>query len=82
MAMSTSPQVDSTDRDHAGRTLPYGFYWWVVPDVGFAAAGHGGQYLLVQPARRLLLVQIALPDADLHGSALPDFLDLVAPLLR
>lgn len=43
---------------------------------------HGGQFVVVHPARRMVLVQVALPDADLHGSALPDFLELVGPLIR
>jgi CubicO group peptidase (beta-lactamase class C family) len=81
LASSTMAQTDSAHQDRGGHLFPYGFYWWIVPDVGFTVWGHGGQFALVVPARRLLLVQIALPDADLHGSDLNDFLELVAPLL-
>lgn len=78
--MSTSPQVDS-DVDHAGRRLPYGYYWWVVPGSGHAMWGHGGQFVLVVPEQNLVLVQTAFPDTDLPDGTLPEFLDLVAPLL-
>ena len=79
---STAAHVDSDVARPEGGTYPYGYYWWVVPGVGFAASGHGGQFVLVVPARRMVLVQIALPDADLNGSSLPEFLALVRPLLE
>jgi CubicO group peptidase (beta-lactamase class C family) len=75
IAESTSIQV-TTDEG-----FPYGYYWWVIPDAGFSAAGHGGQFAFVVPEQRMVLVEIALPDADLHGSHLADFVELVSPLL-
>jgi CubicO group peptidase (beta-lactamase class C family) len=61
----------------------YGYYFWILPDGrGFTAAGHGGQFILVVPARRMVIVQVALPDTDdLQGGTLRDFLALVGPLL-
>jgi len=79
--LATSPQIDS-DVSSAGVRLPYGFYWWLVPDVGPAMWGHGGQFVLVVPAKNMVLVQTAFPDTDLPDSELPDFLALVKPLLE
>jgi CubicO group peptidase (beta-lactamase class C family) len=76
LAESTRTQIES---DVPG--YPYGYYWWVVPGVGYSAWGHGGQFVLVVPDRDLVLVQIGFPNADLHGSALPQFVALVEPLL-
>jgi CubicO group peptidase (beta-lactamase class C family) len=59
----------------------YGYYWWVVPGVGYTAWGHGGQFVLVVPARNMVLVQTAFPDTDLPDSDLKSFLELVRPLL-
>jgi CubicO group peptidase (beta-lactamase class C family) len=71
-----------TDRtDSAGEPLGYGFYWWVPRGIGFVASGHGGQFALVVPDRRLVVVQTALPDSDIHGSTFNDFIALVRPLL-
>lgn len=77
---ATSPKVDS-EVQHGGGVLPYGFYFWVVPGVGFSMWGHGGQFVLIVPSRALVLVQTAFPDSDLPDSDLPAFLGLVAPLL-
>jgi CubicO group peptidase (beta-lactamase class C family) len=76
----TTSQILSDFLDEDGQPIPYGYYWYVVPG-GFAAWGNGGQYLLVDPARQLVIVQIALPDtAGLDGSTLPEFLALVSEL--
>ena len=49
----------------------------------FAAWGHGGQFVLVVPAKRMVLVQIGRPDGDdLHGSILRHFVALTEPLWR
>jgi len=41
---------------------PYGYYFWIEPQgAGFAAQGHGGQYLYVEPAKHLVLVITAEP---------------------
>jgi CubicO group peptidase (beta-lactamase class C family) len=78
---STSPQVESDTLDRDGVLFPYGYYWWIVPGVGFAAWGHGGQILLVVPSLRMVIAQVSLPDADLHGSSLGEFTELVRPLI-
>lgn len=41
---------------------PYGFYFWILPAYnGFAAIGHGGQFLLVVPEKQLVVVYTAWP---------------------
>jgi CubicO group peptidase (beta-lactamase class C family) len=41
---------------------PYGYYFWVLPAVnGYCALGHGGQFLLVVPEKRLVVVYTAWP---------------------
>lgn len=79
--LATSPQIDS-DVSAEGVKLPYGFYWWLVPEVGHVMWGHGGQFVLVIPAQNMVLVQTAFPDTDLPDSDLSDFLALVEPLLE
>jgi CubicO group peptidase (beta-lactamase class C family) len=80
---ATREQTLSEIRDQQGELLPYGYYFWIVPGVGVAAWGHGGQFVLVVPNQRMVIVQIGLPDTDdLQGTHLNDFLALVAPLLE
>ena len=74
-------QVQSDASNPAGGFFPYGYYWWIVPDVGFAASGHGGQFILVVPARNMVLVQTAYPYASLGDDDLGAFVDLVRSLL-
>lgn len=85
LALSTAAQVSpeqlQADTRQKEPDFGYGYYWWVVPGVGFTAWGHGGQFVLVVPARNLVLVQTAFPDTDLPDSDLQSFLDLVRPLL-
>jgi CubicO group peptidase (beta-lactamase class C family) len=82
LQLATTEQTTSTTRDRKGRFFPYGYYFWIVPGVGFAAWGHGGQFILVVPSEDMVIVQVALPDSDdLPGSHLNDLLGLVAPLL-
>ncbi|HXD25806.1 MAG TPA: hypothetical protein VN609_07730, partial [Propionibacteriaceae bacterium] len=77
----TTSHILSDFLDEDGQPIPYGYYWYAVPG-GVAAWGNGGQYLLVDPARQLVIVQIALPDtAGLDGSTLPEFMALVSELL-
>jgi CubicO group peptidase (beta-lactamase class C family) len=81
IAQMTSAQTISPTRDENGKFFDYGYYWWMVPN-GASAWGNGGQFVLVQPARRLVIVHVAYPDtADMDGSHLRDFLGLLAPLL-
>jgi len=46
--------------DATGR--PYGFYFWIYPDLGgYAALGHGGQFVFVVPQKQLVVVYTAWP---------------------
>jgi CubicO group peptidase (beta-lactamase class C family) len=41
---------------------PYGYYFWIFPEFeGYAARGHGGQFLLVVPGKNLVVVYTAWP---------------------
>jgi|FLOH01.1.fsa_nt_gi CubicO group peptidase (beta-lactamase class C family) len=41
---------------------PYGYYFWILPAYnGYAAVGHGGQFLLVVPEKQLVVVYTAWP---------------------
>jgi CubicO group peptidase (beta-lactamase class C family) len=78
---STFPQLATPEQGSQG-PLSYGYYWWSAPQQqAFSAWGHGGQYALIAPERNLVIVQVAMPDAALHGARLGEFLELVAPLL-
>jgi len=76
--LSTAKQVDTDEP-----SLGYGYYWWTVPEAnGYSTWGHGGQYAFVVPALRLVMVLVSHPDTndDLHGSRLPQFVELTRPL--
>jgi CubicO group peptidase (beta-lactamase class C family) len=63
--------------------LGYGYYFWVpTTPSSYAFWGTGGQFVLVVPAKQLVLVQVGLPDAsgEMHGSGLLDFIALTRPL--
>ncbi|HKU42674.1 MAG TPA: serine hydrolase [Polyangiales bacterium] len=80
---ATRRQATSETRDQNGKRYGYGYYFWILPDVGFAAWGHGGQFIVVAPAQQLVVVQVSLPDTDdLPGSHLNDVVELVQPLLE
>jgi len=81
LAISTTEQVLSDEKNPAGGFFPYGYYWWIVPDVGFVAWGHGGQFILVVPARSMVLVQTAYPYASVGDDDLGSFVHLVRALL-
>lgn len=61
--------------------MPYGYDFWIVPDFGFAARGHGGQYIFVVPARNMVLVQTSFPYGDLPDDDFATFFELVKPLI-
>jgi len=74
---STSPQVMGHDPE-----APYGFYWWIVPELeAYTAIGHGGNYIFVAPGRDLVVVLESLPHSNGDvGAPLERFL-LLARLL-
>ncbi len=77
----TRAHVTSDELDAGGMPYLYGYYWWITGG-GFAAWGNGGQFVVIEPDRRLVIVHIALPDTSgMDGSRLDDFLALVRPIL-
>jgi CubicO group peptidase (beta-lactamase class C family) len=59
----------------------YGYNWWISPEEdAFTASGHGGQFAMWFPEENLVAVQVALPDAGLHGNAPGVFYELVRTL--
>jgi len=84
IAVSTQSQVD-TDYDTEPNIRNYGYYWWVLPDwQAVEAWGHGGNYVLIVPARNLVIVMTSLPyaDDDIVGTHPQQFHELVAPLVE
>jgi CubicO group peptidase (beta-lactamase class C family) len=78
---STSLHIDGPATMHG---YPYGFYWWLAPELDAVTAwGHGGQFVFVLPAERLVLVLTALPNTNDHklGNGLTELLSLVRTLL-
>lgn len=78
-------QTVQTAMQDRSEPLGYGYYFWTLPnDNAYSTWGHGGQFALVVPDKEMVLVQVALPDTsgDLHGTGLPDFIALTAPLWR
>ena len=40
----------------------YGYYFWIFPAYGgYAAVGHGGQFLFVVPSKKLVVIYTAWP---------------------
>jgi CubicO group peptidase (beta-lactamase class C family) len=84
VAASTSEQVETpyVTEPHVYR---YGYYWWILPRRNaFTAWGHGGNFILVAPGRRMVIVMTSMPDVDDEtvGTKLEAFDDLVSPLLE
>ncbi|HSG07208.1 MAG TPA: serine hydrolase [Longimicrobiales bacterium] len=71
--LSTSTQVMGHDPE-----APYGFYWWIVPELGAVTAmGHGGNYIFVARESDLVIVLESLPHANADaGAPLDRFLGL------
>jgi CubicO group peptidase (beta-lactamase class C family) len=82
-AWLAASQTKQADPDWTTR-FGYGYYWWIVPEAnGYAAWGHGGQFLFVVPEQHLVLTLVSMPDTDadrLHGGMLEQFVDLTRPL--
>ncbi|OZV68006.1 serine hydrolase domain-containing protein [Winogradskyella aurantia] len=60
VSASTSPIVNSIDPDNKSRT-GYGYQWWILQHNNgtteiFAGIGYGGQYLMVVPEYKLIVV--------------------------
>lgn len=78
---ATLGHVD-TKAPFEGGVHPYGYYWWIVPGFGYAAWGHGGQYVFVVPERNMVLVQTSFPYGEIDDDDFDSFLALVKPLIR
>ena len=39
----------------------YGYYFWIFPASGYAAVGHGGQFIFVVPSKKLVVIYTAWP---------------------
>jgi CubicO group peptidase (beta-lactamase class C family) len=79
IAASTAQQTRSADPE-----FPYGFYWWLLPELGgFTAYGHGGQFITVIPEKDLVIVMTSLPstDDDVVGTTLDRFMPLARILV-
>jgi len=80
---STRRQVPDAYRAGSD-TYDYGYYWWIIPRwQAYTAWGAGGNFILVVPAQRLVVVMTSMPDADDDsvGTRLETFLELLEPLL-
>lgn len=63
----------------------YGYYWWVLPNLNAIEAwGHGGNYILLVPDQRVVIVMTSMPDTDddVVGTRPEQFHDLVSPLIE
>jgi CubicO group peptidase (beta-lactamase class C family) len=80
LSVSTIEHVETDQTNPFGGKFGYGYYWWIVPGVGFAAQGHGGQHVLVVPAHNMVLVETAYPYSSVGDDDLGAFIDLVRPL--
>lgn len=57
IAEATRPWV-TTDSPGAS----YGYYFWIFPAYeGYAAIGHGGQFIFVVPSKKLVVIYTAWP---------------------
>jgi CubicO group peptidase (beta-lactamase class C family) len=63
----------------AGYASTYGYLWWGLPGGVIAAAGAGGQWILVVPDRRLVLVSTANNTNENFGAAVRILYDDVLP---
>lgn len=77
---ATRTHVLSGQTDPEGEPIGYGYYFWIVPGLGFTMEGHGGQNVFIVPDRQMVIVALGYPDAELHGSRIRDFVPLVTML--
>lgn len=79
IAASTAQQTPSSKPE-----FPYGYYWWLLPELGgFTAYGHGGQFITVIPEEDLVIVMTSLPSTDdeVVGTTLERFMPLARILV-
>lgn len=51
--------------ENAHDDAAFGYYWWSIPAKGwYFMWGHGGQYVFLQPSKRLMVVATSLPQVD------------------
>jgi CubicO group peptidase (beta-lactamase class C family) len=84
VAVSTQAQME-TGHTSEPHVYHYGYYWWILPRwEAFTAWGHGGNYIFIMPAKEMVIVMTALPDADndVMKTNLEDFEQLITPLLE
>ena len=59
----------------------YGYYFWIYPAYGgYAAVGHGGQFIFVVPARKLVVIYTAWPYTS--GDMFDNFNELADLILK
>jgi CubicO group peptidase (beta-lactamase class C family) len=76
IAVATRPQVTM----HSPGTS-YGYYFWVYPPYsGYAAVGHGGQFILVVPPKNLVVIYTAWPYTS--GDMFDNFNELADLILK
>jgi CubicO group peptidase (beta-lactamase class C family) len=72
LSVATSTKVSANYNDE-----PYGYYFWILPAYeGYAAKGHGGQFLLIVPKKKLVTVYTAWPYTS------GDFFDLDSEIIK
>jgi CubicO group peptidase (beta-lactamase class C family) len=80
---STAPQT-SLPPDYPPDKVGYGYYWWLLHDLGgFSAVGHGGQFICIIPGKDLVIAMTSYSYAgDGPGTNIEEFVDLVGPIVR
>lgn len=66
LAESTKPLAPQFNRGNSNR-IGYGYYWWCLPDDGFAAIGIQGQVIAIFPKEKLIIaINSAWPNSSNH----------------
>lgn len=81
ISTSTSPHASTVVM---GNKFDFGYYWWVLPEYkAFTTWGHGGNFIFIVPAKKMVIVMISSPDVNDEkvGTMLPAFIDLVRPVI-
>ena len=65
ITLSTSFHTDVDRMDEDTEQYPYGFYWWLIPELnGFTTWGHGGNFTIILPDQDMVIVHTAEPDTN------------------